>query len=58
MATAKIAHANINTNGEAAGLALINRLNPNHFLKTTLQYKGDTDPNTPATSRASGRSGC
>ena len=46
VATAKIAHANINTDGEAAGLALINRLNPNHLLKTTIQYKGDTDPNT------------
>ena len=30
--------------GEAAGLALINRQNPNHFLKTTLQYKDDTNP--------------
>ena len=44
MATAKIAHANINVNGEAAGLVLINSLNPNHFLKTTLQFKNDTDP--------------
>ena len=46
VATAKIAHANIGSDGEAAGLALINRLNPNHLLKTTIQYKGDTDPNT------------
>ena len=44
VATAKIAHANINVNGEAAGLVLINSLNPNHFLKTTLQFKNDTDP--------------
>ena len=47
VATAKVAHANINSDGEAAGLALINSQNPNHFLKTTLQYKGDTDPDTP-----------
>ena len=47
MATAKIKHANVDTNGEAAGLALINSLNPNHFVKTGLQYKSDTDPNTP-----------
>ncbi len=47
VATAKVAHANINTDGEAAGLALINSQNPNHFLKTTLQYKNDTDPDTP-----------
>ena len=47
VATAKIAHANINLDGEAAGLALINSQNPNHFLKTTLQYKNDTDPDTP-----------
>ena len=47
MATAKIAHANVDTNGEAAGLALINRFDPNHFVKTALQYKSDTDPNTP-----------
>ena len=58
VATAKIAHANINVNGEAAGLVLINSLNPNHFLKTTLQFKNDTDPIRPATSRASGPSGC
>jgi len=45
VATAKIAHANIDTDGEAAGLALINSFNPNHFLKTTLQFKNDTDPN-------------
>ena len=47
VATAKIAHANIDTNGEAAGLALINRFDPNHFVKTAVQYKSDTDPNTP-----------
>jgi PKD repeat protein/type 1 glutamine amidotransferase len=46
VATAKIAHANIDTNGEAAGLALINSLNPNNFVKTAIQYKSDTDPNT------------
>ena len=42
----KLAHANINVNGEAAGLALINRLNPNYLLKTAVQFKDDTDPNT------------
>ena len=47
MATAKIAHANVDTNGEAAGLALINRFNPNYFVKTALQFKNDTDPDTP-----------
>ena len=47
VATAKIAHANIASNGEAAGLALINSFNPNHFVKTAVQYKSDTDPNTP-----------
>ena len=47
VATAKIAHANIDTDGEAAGLALINSFNPNHFVKTAVQYKSDTDPNTP-----------
>ena len=47
VATAKIAHANIATDGEAAGLALINRFDPNHFVKTAVQYKSDTDPNTP-----------
>ncbi|MDA0140166.1 DUF1080 domain-containing protein [Solirubrobacter sp. CPCC 204708] len=46
VATAKIAHENINRNGEAAGLALINSTNPNHFLKTALQYKSDVDPET------------
>jgi plastocyanin len=46
VATAKVAHANIDTNGEAAGLALINSLDPNHFVKTAVQYKSDTDPNT------------
>ena len=45
--TAKIAHANIDTGGEAAGLALINRFEPNHFAKTALQYKDDTDPDEP-----------
>ena len=47
VATAKIAHAAVDTNGEAAGLALINSLNPNHFVKTALQYKSDADPDTP-----------
>ena len=47
MATAKIAHANVDTDGEAAGLALINRFNPNHFVKTALQYKDDTNPDEP-----------
>ena len=47
VATAKIAHANIDTNGEAAGLALINSIDPNHFVKTAVQYKSDTDPDTP-----------
>ena len=45
IATAKIRHENIDTNGEAAGLALINRFEPNHFMKTAVQYKNDTDPN-------------
>jgi PKD repeat protein/type 1 glutamine amidotransferase len=47
VATAKIAHANINANGEAAGLGLVNRFSPNHFVKTAIQYKSDADPNTP-----------
>ena len=46
VATAKFKHATINADGKAAGLALINSVNPNHLLKTTLQYKGDADPNT------------
>ena len=46
VATAKLAHATVNADGKAAGLALINQLNPNYLLKTTLQYKNDTDPNT------------
>ncbi|WP_053227236.1 OmpL47-type beta-barrel domain-containing protein [Solirubrobacter soli] len=46
VATAKVAHATINADGRAAGLALINTLNPNYLLKTTVQYKTDTDPNT------------
>ncbi len=58
VATAKIAHANIDTNGEAAGLALINSINPNHFVKTALQYKCDADPARRATSPASGPSAC
>jgi glucose/arabinose dehydrogenase/type 1 glutamine amidotransferase/plastocyanin len=44
VATAKVAHASIDVDGEAVGLALINSINPNHFLKTTLQYKNDTNP--------------
>ena len=47
IATAKIAHANINTNGEAAGLGLVNRFSPNHFVKTAIQYKSDTNPSQP-----------
>ena len=47
VATAKVAHANVDTDGEAAGLALINRLDPNSFVKTAVQYKSDTDPDTP-----------
>ena len=46
VATAKIAHANVDTDGEAAGLALVNSFNPNNFVKTAVQYKSDTDPNT------------
>ena len=46
VATAKVAHATINADGRAAGLALINTLNPNNLLKTTVQYKADADPNT------------
>ena len=46
VATAKIKHANVDLDGEAAGLALINSLNPNHFVKTGLQFKSDTDPDT------------
>jgi glucose/arabinose dehydrogenase len=47
VATAKVAHDAIDEDGEAAGLALINSLDPNYFAKTGLQYKSDTDPNTP-----------
>jgi len=47
VATAKIAHANINSNGEAAGLALINRYDPNYFVKTAIQYKSDTGNGQP-----------
>ena len=46
VATAKVKHAAIDRDGEAAGLALINSLNPNHFVKTAVQYKADTDPDT------------
>jgi hypothetical protein len=45
--TAKIEHAAIDENGEAAGLALINRFDPNHFAKTALQYKNDTGGGVP-----------
>ena len=45
--TAKIAHEAIDTDGEAAGLALVNRYDPNHFAKTALQFKNDTDPDEP-----------
>ena len=44
--TAKVKHAAIDRDGEAAGLALINTLNPNNFVKTGVQYKADTDPDT------------
>ena len=37
----------IDTNGEAAGLALVNRFDPDHFAKTALQFKDDTDPDEP-----------
>ena len=47
VATAKIAHANIDTNGEAAGLALVNRYDPNYFVKTAVQYKSDTGGGQP-----------
>ena len=46
VATAKVVHAGISADGEALGLALVNNLNPNYFLKTTLQYKTDADPDT------------
>ncbi len=46
VATAKVAHANVDTDGEAAGLALINSFDPNNFVKTAVQYKSDTDPDT------------
>ena len=46
VATAKVKHAAIDRDGEAAGLALINALNPNNFVKTGVQYKADTDPDT------------
>jgi PKD repeat protein/glucose/arabinose dehydrogenase/type 1 glutamine amidotransferase len=45
--TAKIEHEAIDTNGEAAGLALVNRFDPNHFAKTALQYKNDTGGGVP-----------
>ena len=45
-ATAKVVHAGLTADGEALGLGLINSFNPNHFVKATVQYKNDTDPNT------------
>ncbi|HEX5620697.1 MAG TPA: PKD domain-containing protein [Solirubrobacteraceae bacterium] len=47
VATAKIAHANIDSDGEAAGLALVNQFNPNYFVKTGVQYKSDTGGGQP-----------
>jgi plastocyanin len=46
VATAKVKHAAIDSDGEAAGLALVNSLDPNNFVKTAVQYKSDTDPDT------------
>ena len=46
VATAKVAHAHDQRRRRGGRLALINSLNPNHLLKTTVQYKADTDPNT------------
>ena len=59
VATAKIAHANINRDGEAAGLALINSAQPEP-LRSRRRCSTRTTPTRtrPATSRASGRSGC
>ena len=45
-ATAKVVHAGLTADGEALGLGLINSFNPNYFVKATVQYKNDTDPNT------------
>ena len=44
VATAKIKHADVNLDGEAAGLALINSLNPNHFVKTGDPVQGRHRP--------------
>ena len=54
VATAKIAHADVDSDGEAAGLALVNRLNPNHFVKTALQYKSDASPDSGRPARQVG----
>ena len=45
--TTKLDHTAITVNGQAAGLVLYGRQNPNHFAKATLQFKNDVDPNTP-----------
>ena len=39
-------HAGLTADGQALGLGLINSFNPNYFVKTAIQYKNDTDPNT------------
>ena len=57
VATAKIAHADVDTDGEAAGLALVNRLNPNYFVKTALQYKSDASPESGQPARQVGGAG-
>ena len=46
-ATTKFDHTAITANGQAAGLVINGQQNPNHFAKATVQYKTDTDPNTP-----------
>ena len=45
-ATVKLDHTAITVNGQAAGLVIYGRQNPNHFAKATLQFKTDVDPNT------------
>ena len=55
--TTKLDHTAITVNGQAAGLVLYGRQNPNHFAKATLQFKTDVDPTRRATSPASGSSG-
>jgi len=41
VATAKIAHANLDVDGEMAGIAVIGSLDPNYFVRTGLIYKDD-----------------